>query len=155
MRGFEHGGAVADVGARGQADATGHGGRGIGEIIAVEVRRSDHAVFIWAELNLLEHAIGNPILDKQLPLPVGSLGNLVLRDDPVAKFGPGQVIAPILERPLGELHDVALVHERDARQFLVEGIANGHAHEPLGPFRADRLDAYARGRSDVVTHLLE
>src|SRR6266851_2411374 len=76
--GFEHGCPVADVGAGGQADAAGHGGRRVGEVIAVEVRRGDDAVFIRPKLNLLKHAVGNAVLDNQPAAGVAGLGAAAL-----------------------------------------------------------------------------
>ena len=82
-----------------------------------------------------------------LPLASAALVNLVLADDLVAELGAGQFVAPILERPLGELHDVALVHQRHAGQLLVEGVADRHADEPFAAFGAHRLDADAATRA--------
>ena len=47
------------------------------------------------------------------------------------------------------------MHQGDAGQLLVQGEADGHAHEPFGAFRADRLDADATRGDHVVTQLLE
>src|SRR5262249_59311211 len=66
--GFEHGGPVADIGAGGQADATGHGGGSVRQVVAVEVGRGDHAVFVRPELDLLKHAVGDAVLDKNFAL---------------------------------------------------------------------------------------
>src|SRR5207244_6828574 len=68
VRCLKHGGLVADVGAGGEADASRHGGGGVGEVVAVEVGRGDDAVFIGPELDLLKHAVGNAVLDQQLAL---------------------------------------------------------------------------------------
>src|SRR5262249_20252878 len=138
--GFEHGGLVADVGAGSQADASGHGGGRIGGVIAVQVRRGGDAVFVWAKLDLLGHAVGNAVLDEDLVLGLFAAAgpHFVFRDDLVAKLGLGQLIAPVLEGALGEFHDVALVHQRHAGQLLGDGVLDGHADQAFAAFGADR-----------------
>ena len=53
------------------------------------------------------------------------------------------LVAPVAEGALGELHDVALVHQRDALALDLHGVADGAVHQPLGAEPADRLQADA------------
>ena len=52
------------------------------------------------------------------------------------------VVAPVTERAhSGELHDVPLVHERDALALVDDGVADGAVNEPLAPEIADQLQS--------------
>ena len=53
------------------------------------------------------------------------------------------LVAPVAEAAFGELHDVALVHERDALALVLDRVADRAVHEPLGAEVADRLEADA------------
>jgi isocitrate dehydrogenase len=44
----------------------------------------------------------------------------------------GQLVAPVLERALGELHDVALVDERQRLALVLQGILDRGHHAPAG-----------------------
>src|SRR5690606_17682285 len=44
--GFENGGAVSDIGARGQAQPAHLGGAGVGQVVAVKVKGRDYGIFI-------------------------------------------------------------------------------------------------------------
>ena len=101
-----------------------HRRRRVGQVVAVQVRRGDHAVLVGPQLDLLEHAVGDAVLEDHLALGVGPLAHLVLADDLAAELVAGQLVAPVLEGALRELHDVALVHQRHAGQLLVEGEAD-------------------------------
>ena len=57
----------------------------------------------------------------------------------------GELVAPVAEAALGELHDVALVHQRHARLLLGDGVLDGGADQPLGALLRDRLDADGAG----------
>ena len=39
--------------------------RGIGDVVAVEVRRRDHGVLVGAQQQLLEHRVGDAVLDDE------------------------------------------------------------------------------------------
>ena len=56
-----------------------------------------------------------------------------------------QAVGPVAEAPFGELHDVALVHDGHAGLVVVDRVLDGLAHQALGAFARDRLDADARG----------
>src|SRR5690606_25233304 len=60
-----------------------------------------------------------------------------------AELAPRQRVAPVAEAALGELHDVALVDQRHARQLVLERVLDRRAHQPLGALDRHRLDAVA------------
>ncbi len=51
-----------------------------------------------------------------------------------AEFSLGELVTPVAEGALRELHDVALVHQRDALALVRDGELNGGADEPLRAF---------------------
>src|SRR5690606_22788125 len=66
-------------------------------------------------------------------------------------------VAPLHEGPLGELHDVALVDERDALAPAFDRVADRGADEALGPLLAYGFDADAgrAGEADLAVELGE
>ena len=145
MGGFEERDGVADVGAGRNADAADLGGERIGDVVAVQVHGGQHVVFVGAGENLLQHGVGDHVLDDDLAAGV-RVGQLVPRaavQGCCAKFPGGEPVAPVLERPLGELHDVALVHEGHRSAVFIDGVLQGLAHQALGALHRDRLDADA------------
>ena len=64
-----------------------------------------------------------------------------------------QLVAPVAEGALGELHDVALVHQGHAAAAVVEGVLDGPADQALGAGDAHGLDADAGIRADLRAHL--
>src|SRR5690606_7443385 len=64
----------------------------------------------------------------------------------------GDLVAPLLEGTFGELHDVALVDQGHGAAIVVHGILQGLAHQALGAFFRDRLDADAAvlGEADLL-----
>ena len=65
-----------------------------------------------------------------------------------------QLVAPLPEGALGELLDVALVHQRHRVALAVERVLDGGPDEALGAHGRDRLDADARRLADGPAHLL-
>ena len=57
----------------------------------------------------------------------------------------GQRVAPVTEAALGELHDVALVHQGDRGLVVVDRVLDRLADQALGAFARHRLDADPRG----------
>ena len=87
-------------------------------------------------------------------LPAGSFPSKssqssLFGDDLVAKLALRERVAPIAEGALGELHDVALVDQRDALAAVLERVLDRPANEALGARDADRLDADARVLADL------
>ena len=70
----------------------------------------------------------------------------------VGELALGKLIAPNLERALGELHNVALVDESNRRFLVVDGVLNGGTNKALCALLAHRLDADARrfGEADFL-----
>src|SRR5262249_34922022 len=100
----------------------------------------DDRVFGRPQQHLLEHRVGDAILDHDLP--AGAVRpDLGLGDGHVAELPRRELVAPVLERPLGELLDVALVHERDRVALRGDGVRDRLADEALRSELRDRLDA--------------
>src|SRR5262249_29957084 len=82
---------------------------------------------------------------------------LALRHDAVAVLAGGEAVAPVAERALGELHDVALVHEGDAAASVAQRVLDRRAHQALRSLARDGLDpdAAGLGEADLLDpHLL-
>ena len=62
----------------------------------------------------------------------------------IAKFLGSHFVAPLAERALSELLDIALVDEGYGFAAGLERMANGIAHQALGAEDRDGLDAHAR-----------
>src|SRR5207302_3955906 len=58
-------------------------------------------------------------------------------------------VPPLPEPALGELHDVALVHERDRATAGAERVLDGFRHQTLGAELGHRLDADRAPRTDL------
>ena len=147
MGGLEDGVAcvVVDVAAGRDADAADARRKRVGNVIAVEVKRGDDLVLGRAQQNLLQECVGDHVFDDDL---VAVLFNDLPRaavEVCRAVFLSGQRVAPVAERALGELHDVALVHERDAVALVGDGVLDSRPHDALGALLGHRLDADAGG----------
>ena len=90
--------------------------------------------------------------DRRVLLLVAEDPALALGDDAIAEFARGELVAPIAESALGELHDVALVDDVHALALFGERVLDGGAGEALGAFAGDRLDADAArlGEADLL-----
>ena len=109
-------GDVVDVGAGGDADAADLRRQRVGQVVAVEVHRGDHVELGGTGEHLLQGDVGDGVLDEDLVAGVAAA--VVPADGDVGELLPHELVAPVAERALGELHDVALVHERDALAAL-------------------------------------
>ena len=137
--GLDDGDAVPLVAPRRHPQAADLGGEGVGEVVAVEVRRGDDVVLSGAQEYLLEHRVGDAVVDDDLA--VG--GARPLGDGPIAEALARLEIPPVLEGPLGVLHDVALVHQGDGLAAAGERVGDSPPHEPTRAGLRDRLDADA------------
>ncbi len=126
----------------------------IRQVVAVQVRRGEDVVLAGARQDLLEHAVGDAVVDEQLAFARRALADLVLGDDPIAELGLRQLVAPVAEGPFGELHDVALMHDGDELAVVGQRVLNRHPHEALGARLRHGLDADAGIRRDTLPHLL-
>ena len=119
-------------------------GERVAQVVAVQVRRGDDLEVLRPREHLLQRDVRDGVFHKDVvfrdpaPRPAVELHRAVL---PL-----GEAVAPVAEGALGELHDVALVDERDALALLADGKLDGGANEPLGAELADRLDADADAR---------
>src|SRR5207245_2948833 len=104
---------------RGRHAEAAHLGRaGVGEIVAVEIRRGDDGVLVGAQQHLLEHGVGDAVLDDDLPRGAARLLSLV--QGAVVEALPGDLVAPVAEGALGELNYVDFVHVGYCRPDAVE-----------------------------------
>src|SRR5215469_3315231 len=151
-------GQVVDVAAWGDTDTPDLRRQRVREVVAVEVRRRDNVELLGARQHLLQRDVGNGILDDDSPglargvhLGVGLLfapGRLaafpLLPGVGVgSELTLGERIAPVAERALGELLDVALVHQGHALAPVAYGVIDGGADKPLRAVARDRLEADA------------
>src|SRR6266542_4184509 len=90
-------------------------------------------------------------LRRLRPLP------LLPRVDPRAELPLRERVAPVPERSLGELHDVALVDEGDALSLQADRVVDRRADEALRALARDRLhaDAGRAGEPDLLELLRE
>ena len=153
MRGLEHAVLVADVGPRRHAQAAHLGRAGVREVVAVEIRSGEHLVFVGPQEHLLKHRVGDAVFDENLAGRERSR-EVFLGDAEVRELIPGDLVAPVAESALGELHDVALVHQRDAAMAVLQGVENGAPHQPLGAENAHGLDPDAGVGPDLLAHLV-
>ncbi len=83
--------------------------------------------------------------ERGVALRVAEDPALPLGDHAIAVLAGGQRVSPLAERALGELHDVALVDERDAFARVAQRVLDGRARQSLRSLARDRLDADAAG----------
>ncbi len=145
-------GHVVDVRPRGDPDATDLGGQRIGEVVTVEVGRGDDVEVRRPGQHLLQRDVGDGVLDEQLVAGVAVA--VVPADGHVGELLAHELVAPFAERALGELLDVALVHQRHRAALAVERVLDGGADEALGSHGRDRLDPDARELPDGPAHLV-
>ena len=65
-----------------------------------------------------------------------------------AELALGQLVAPVTEGALRELHDVALVHQRQALALVGDRVLERRADQALAALARDRLDADAGRRRE-------
>src|SRR5205807_5428742 len=145
-------GDVVDVPTGSDADPSDLGGQGIGEVVAVQVGGGDDVELVGAGQYLLEGDVGDRVLHED---PLTRITAAVLpRHGHPGELLPYEVVAPTSEGALGELLDVALVHEGDGPTPPVHGVVDGGADEALRARLGDRLDPDARVGSDRPPHLV-
>src|SRR6266516_732652 len=147
VRRFVHRVAVAHVAAGGEPEPADLRGGGVGEQVAVQIRRGDDGVLVRPEHELREHRIGNAILDDYpalVPLPRFGLGDGVRPESLACDF-----VSPLPEAALGELHDIALVDERHGAAPGKEGVRDRLGDEPLAAELGHRLDPDGASRADL------
>jgi hypothetical protein len=128
------------------------GGQRVRQVVPVEVGGGDHIEVLGPGEDLLEGDVGDGVLHEHLV--AGLAVTVVPAHRHVGEFLAHEVVAPVAEGALGELLDVALVHQRDALAVVAQGVFDGGAHEALGPELGDGLDPDARLGPDLPPQLV-
>ena len=125
---FENGvaGDLIDIAAGRDADPAHLRGQCVAQVIAVQIERGDHVEIFRAREHLLQGNIGDGVLDYDAgaglvfwnPAPRAAVEFLG------AEKTLGDFKSPIAKRALGKLHDVALVHKRNAFPFVLDRVAD-------------------------------
>src|SRR5262249_59103568 len=84
----------------------------------------------------------------------GVAATVVPTDGDVRELLPHELVAPVSERALGELLDVALVHERYRAALALHGVVDRGADESLRARFRDGLDADAGVGTDLPAVLV-
>ena len=149
--GLEHAvaGDVVDVGARCDTDATHLRGESVGQVVAVEVHGGDHVEVFRTGEHLLQRDVGDVVLDEDLVARLAAA--IVPADRNIAELFAHELVAPIHEGAFGELHDVALVHQRDRLAFTGDRVVDRGALQTLRAVLRDRLDADTRVFTNLPT----
>ena len=135
-------GHVVDIAAGSDPDAPDLRRQRIGQVVPVQVRGRDDVELVGPGEDLLEGYVRYRVLHQDL---VAGLATAVLpADRHVGELVTGDLVTPVAERPLGELLDVPLVHERDAPAVAPHGVLQRGAHEALRTGLRYRLDADSR-----------
>src|SRR5437870_1185692 len=177
----------------------------IGNIVAIQVGRGQHLIFVCTRHDLLEDGIRDAVVNHQLLLPravavclvdlvqhildffidgflelfgrkfqprldhVGILFDceigilifviqnpaLALGDNLVAELLSREVITPLAEGALGELLDIALVHQRDTLLASLKSGLDSHAHQALGSGHGNGFDADPRVQPNLLLAALQ
>src|SRR6266850_2374668 len=98
---------------------------------------------------LFEHRVGDPVLHDQLSRFPFPLARFVLGDRLVPEALLRELIPPLAEPALGELHDVALVNERDRAATGAQRVLDGFGDQALGAEPGHRLDADGAPGADL------
>src|SRR5690606_29073957 len=116
-----------------------------GKIIAVQVEGGDDVELHRPQQHALRERVDQAILDDDVAARAG-VADAAPRPGVYGLGTEGEardLIAPVAERALGVLHDVALVHQRDGLAVVVDGVLDGLADQALRPLARNGLDAYA------------
>ena len=159
-------GLVVDVRPRSDADTAHHRRELVGHIVAVQVQGSDDRIILRSQQGVLQESVADAVLHHNLPLVHGIghararrlLAQLLLQPVELAhgkgvftELLLGHLVAPALEAPFGELHDIALVHQRHRRKMMLQRVLDGRTYQPFRPLHRYRLHAEGRGLGE--THL--
>ena len=142
-------GDVVDVAARRDADAADLRRERVGQVVAVQVQRGDDVELLGPRQHLLQRDVGDGVLDDdaRARLAVGNPAPRAAVDLHRAEELLRDLVAPVAERALGELHDVALVHQRHALALVLDRVARSRCGPAARCRVADRLDADADSTS--------
>ncbi len=152
-------GLVVNIRSRGNANAADLCRQRVGDVITIQVQGRQNAVLLRTGQNLLQHGIGNDILDHDLRPRIGVLEGVPRTAVELLRtvLLPGDLVAPCSEGALGELHDISLVNEGDARQIAVDRVIDGCLYQSSRAFLRYRLNANAGGirETDLLVGLRE
>src|SRR5207245_505328 len=97
------------------------------------------------------------LLDAKIRVAVAIVQDpaFALGDDVRAELLLGQLVAPVAESALGELLDVALVHQRDDATFVLQRVPDRPPHQPLGAGGRHGFDPHAGIPPDLLAAALE
>src|SRR2546430_11226552 len=141
VRRLEHGEAVAHIAAGRESEPAHLGRRGVRQQVAVQVGRGDHRVLVGTQYELGEHRIGDAVLHDHLSRFPFPLSRVVFRDGLIPEPALRDLVPPLPEPALGELHDVALVNERDRAATGTQRVLDRLRDQALGAEPGHRLDA--------------
>ena len=132
-------GHVVDVAAGRDPDSADLRGERVRQVVAVQVGGRDDIEVFGPGQHLLQRDVGDAVLYEDL---VARLAVAVVpADRDVGELLPHELVAPVAKRAFGELLDVPLVHERDTRAIVLDGVLDRGADQTLGTRLRDRLDA--------------
>ena len=133
MDGLEDGGVRTDVRAWRDAQPADEARGEVAHDVAVQVREHQHVVQLGLLDELHAHVVDDAVLELD---PAG----VVRRDGPAA----------LEEQPVGQLHDVRLVHGRDLAPAVGDRVLEREAGDPLRGLAGDDLDALRGIPADAV-----
>ena len=135
-------GNIIDISSRRNAQTAYLRSSCIAQIVPIQIRRGNNLVFIGPEQNLLEHGIGNSILDNYFAIAAGPGSYIGFRYCFACKFFLCHFITPFAESTFGEFHYISLVHECYGFMMVFYRIINRCFDEPFRPPYAYGFYAY-------------
>ncbi|MNF58425.1 hypothetical protein D3C84_399800 [compost metagenome] len=140
---FEHSNGIGQVGTRSDANTAHFGRQSIGQVVTIEVQGGNYVVFGRTQQDLLQHGVGDGVLDDDV---LAGFRVLELHPRTAVEQGRAELfsrhfVGPFLEGTFGELHDVAFVHDGQRVAVVVDHILQGLARQTLSAFLGNRLDA--------------
>src|SRR6266704_1203438 len=103
--------------------------------------RGDYRVLVGTQHELREHRIGDAVLHHHLSRFPFPLSRVVFRDGLIPEPALRDLVPPLPEPALGELHDVAFVNERDRAATRTQRVLDRLRDQALGAELGHRLDA--------------
>ncbi len=122
MRRLEDRDTVSEVGARREPEPADHPRAQVGDDVAVQVREHEHVVFLRPLDELHAHVVHDTVVELDARVLLGDLA------------GHAQ------EEPVGELHDVRLVHGRHLAAAVAPRVVDRELDDPARAADRDRLD---------------
>ncbi|MNZ57385.1 hypothetical protein D3C78_753600 [compost metagenome] len=150
---------VVNVRSRSDADAADLCSQCVGQVIPVQVQRSNNIEISWTSQNLLQCDIRNSILDNDFAssfsillssisssLTITFLNHIILTpsEDLISELLLSYFITPVFEGTFSELHDVSFVNKRYTLASVFDRIFNCSAHQALRTFGGYRFDTNTR-----------